>query len=459
MTNDFLSDYKKKVHTTVRGPEATDDLIINTRNEDLNFYKKKLRSNGLSGDPTNKDVTLQYESFLNALNNSYNSEKIQFIEDDSNQTDGSDYMALIEEIKSEIGIDEKMIAMDFNSSPVQVGRTIDWLRTRFRYLILARDFNTKGYFSGHMRRANYLVRWTDDLGNVYEQWAVVTGPNEKSTDFTKNKSSNSIIDTGGNQIEMYFGKTEYTHFLKRYNRIIVKDSEEIDTANKIKVLPKAWRINVIDDISDKYIVKIALTENYIDQADITDADIYAITHNGLSLDYSFEVPFASNMQTGYELQKSNINLYKNGKLENVDPNNFNIYINGSLVNNLQPFNVAGDYFIKITANGYPSSVSYGATVTFSLSGATTIYELRGSDRIKAYKTYTYDAKQIYNGVHSGASGTWSFSDSSFISGYTKTTSSISLVAKDKLGSFNLVFTDTNGAHTKPITVISLLLQQ
>ena len=459
MTNDFLNNYKKKVQTTVRGPEATDDLNINTNNEALNFYKKKLRSNGLSGDPTNKDVTLQFESFLNALNNSYNSEKVRFIIDDTNETEDQDYMGLIEEIKSEIGIDEKMIAMDFNSSPIQVGRTIDWLRTGFRYLVLARDFNTKGYFSGKMRRANYLVRWTDDLGNVYEQWAVVTGPNEKSTDFTKNKSSNSTIDVGGNQIEMYFGKTEYTQFLKRYNRIIVKDSEEIDTTSKAKVLPKAWRINVIDDISDKYIVKIALTENYIDQTDITDADIYAITHNGLSLDYSFEVPFTSNMQTGYVLQKSNINLYKNGKLEDVNPNNFNIYINGSLVNNLQPFNVAGDYFIKITANGYPSSVSYGSTITFSPTGATTIYELRGSDRIKPYLTYSYTAKEIDGGVHVGASGSWSFSDSSFIKGYTATSNSISFIAKDKLGTFNLIFTDGTGSHSKPITIISMLLKQ
>ncbi len=456
MSNDFLDSYKKKIKSLVPDATPVEDLNISTESAELNRYKRKVRTSGLSADQSQSDTLLQYKSLLDALNHSYNTEKIRFIIDPINLEDDEDFLGLIEKGKESFAIDEQSIGMDFNTAPIAVGKTIDWIRTGFKYLVTDRDLSVRGYFSGKIKKANYLIKWMDDNGNIYQQWACLEGPSEETAGF---RSNSVAIDEGGNKITMYLGKSDATQFLKRYNRLIVKDSDELNTANQKKVLVKAWRIDVIDDISNKFIVKLSLTENFINSAELTDSEVYGLAYNDISHTYHYDVPFGPTMATGYVLHKENISLYKDGALLNLTPDNFNVYINGNLVNDLQPFNIAGDYFIKITANGYPEDASYGQTISFSISGATLVYEIRGSDRIKPYKTYTYQSKQIVSGAHTQANGTWAFSNPKVISGYTFTGDSVSLIAKDILGDFYLSFTDANGTTGKTLTIISMLLDQ
>lgn len=454
MSEDFLSAYKKKVKVLVANSTPVDDLNITTQSQDLNDYKEKVRLAGLSPDQSQSDTLLQYKSLLDALSHSYNTERIKFVIDPINLEDDEEFLALIEKKQESFSTDQESIGMDFNNSPIAVGKTIDWIRTGFKYLVFQQDLSVRGYFSGKIKRANYLIKWTDDNGNIYQQWCAIEGPSEEDAGFRNNSIS---VDTGGNQIYMYLGKTDATQYLKRYNRLIVKDPAELGTANQSKVLVRAWRIDVIDDISNKYMIKLSLTENYINRAELTDSEVYGIAYNDINHSYTYNVPFGSSMATGYVLYKENISLYQDGKILDITPENFNVYVNGSLVNDLQPFNVAGDYFIKITANGYPEDAVFGQTISFSNVGATMVYEIRGSNRIKAYETYTYESKAIINGAHVGTTGSWSFSNPSVIKGYTTNGDSISLVVKDRLGNFDLTFTDPNGTHTKNITIISMLL--
>jgi hypothetical protein len=457
VSNDFLSGYKKKVVTTLGTSEPQEDLNISTSSKDLNAYKEKIKFAGLTADQSMNDNLAQYRSLQSALHHSYNTEKLRFIEDPTGESDGIEYLGLIEKAKEDFSEDDEYIGMDFNETPIAVGRTIDWIRTGFKYLVMEQDLSTRAYFSGKIRRANYLIKWTDPDANIYQQWVAIEGPSQPDADFKKSAATSSIIDTGGNQISMYIGKSDATHFLKRYNRIIIKDSDEIDTTNQKKVLVRAWRLDVIDDISNKFITKISLKENYISQSELTDSEVYALTFNNADHLYEFQVPLTPTMATGYVLYKDNISLYKNGSLLELDPSVFNVYVNGFLVEDLQPFNVAGDYFIKITADGYPAS--YGETISFGSAGATVVYEIRGSDRIKPYETYSYEVKKIVDGLHTGTTGTWSFSNPKVIQGYTASGDSVSFIAKDRLGDFDLTFTDSNGSYTKTLTIISMLLKQ
>lgn len=455
---DELNGYKKKVLSSLGTSEPQEDLNISTPSRDLNSYKKKVRFAGLTTDQSMNDNLAQYRSLLSALHHSYNTEKIRFIIDPINLNDDTEFLALIEKGKENFAEDEEYIGMDFNDTPIGVGKTIDWIRTGFKYLVMEQDLSTRAYFSGKIRRANYLIKWTDSNANIYQQWAIIEGPSQSDADF---KTRNTVpTDTGGNIVSMYLGKSDATEFLKRYNRIIIKDSNEIDTSNQSRVLVRAWRIDVVDDISNKFIVKLSLKENYISRSELTDAEVYALSFNNLDHFYEFFVPLESTMSTGYVLQKENISLYKNGALLNVAPEDFNVYVNGFLVEDLQPFNVAGDYFIKITANGYPEEAFYGQTISFvSSGGATVVYEIRGSDRIKPYDTYTYESKAIENGSHVSASGTWSFSKPNILLGYTASGDSVSFSVKDRLVDFDLIFTDGNGSHSKNIQIISMLLEQ
>jgi len=456
VSNDFLDQYKKKTKTLIGDSFPIDDLNITAPNSEFNNFKKKVRLAGLNPDQSQSDTLLQYKSLLDALNHSYNTERIKFVIDPIGLDDDEEFLALIEGGKDSFAVDEESIGMDLNNSPISVGRTVDWIRTGFKYLVTDQDFAVRGYFSGKIKRANYLIKWTDDNGNIYQQWACLEGPSEETAGFRNNSIS---VDEGGNKVTMYLGKSDATQFLKRYNRLIIKDSDELNTINQKKVLVKAWRIDVVDDISNKFIIKLSLTENFINSTELTDSEIYGLAYNDVNHTYEYQVPFGSTMATGYVLYKENIALYKDGKLLEVPPETFNVYINGNLVNDLQPFNVAGDYFIKITANGYPEDASYGQTISFASGGATLVYEVRGSDRIKPYQTYTYQSKQIVNGAHTQANGTWSFSNPKVISGYTFTGDSVSLIAKDILGDFYLSFTDANGTTGKTLTIISMLLDQ
>ena len=455
--SDLLNQYKKKVVSSLGTSEPQEDLNISTQSADLNRYKEKVKFAGLTVDQSLNDNLAQYRSLLSALHHSYNTEKVRFIIDPINLTDDVEYLALIEKGQETFSEDEEYIGMDFNDAPIAVGKTIDWIRTGFKYIVMEQDLSTRAYFSGKIRRANYLIKWTDDLGNIYEQWVAIVGPQDKEADFGINKKAAVAIDTGGNQILMYMGKSEATQFLKRYNRLIVKDSNEINTSKQEKVLARAWRIDVVDDISNKFLIKLSLTENYINSSELTDSEIYALSYNDVGHTYTYEVPLGVTMATGYVFYKENISLYKDGVLLDVPSENFNVYVNGNLVNDLQPFNVSGDYFIKITANGYPEDATYGQTIHFTNTGASVVYELRGSSKIKPYETYTYESKPIVNGAHVGASGTWSFSKPSVIKGYTTTGDSVTFIAKDRLGDFDLTFTDGSGSHSKTITVISMLL--
>lgn len=456
MSDNFLDQYKKKVNSSLGTSEPQEDLNISTTSKELNLYKKRVRLSGLTNDQSLNDNLAQYKSLLSALHHSYNTEKIRFIIDPINLTDDEEFLALIEKGKESFSEDQEYIGMDFNNTPISVGKTIDWIRTGFKYIVTEQDLSTRAYFSGKIKRANYLIKWTDDNGNIYQQWASIEGPSEEDAGFKNNSVS---IDTGGNKITMYLGKSDATQYLKRYNRLIIKDSNEINTIDQKKVLARAWRIDVVDDISNKFILKLSLTENYINRSELTDSEIYALAYNDINHSYEYQVPFGQTMGTGYVLYKNNISLYKDGGLLDIDPQDFNVYINGSLVNDLQPFNVAGDYYIKITANGYPEDAVYGQTVSFTSTGATIVYEIRGSDRIKPYKTYSYESKSIVNGQHIGASGVWGFSNPKIIIGYTATSDSVSFAAKDILGDFFLTFTDVSGTYGKTLTVISMLLDQ
>jgi DNA-binding protein len=146
-----------------------------------------------------------------------------------------------------------------------------------------------------------LIKWTDPDANIYQQWAVIEGPSEKDADFKR--YSGDATDTGGNIVSMYLGKTDATHFLKRYNRIIIKDSNEINTTSQGKVLVRAWRIDVVDDISNKFITKISLKESYISQSELTDSEIYAVTFNNSAHLYEMVVPLSPTTSVGYVLYK------------------------------------------------------------------------------------------------------------------------------------------------------------
>jgi len=372
MSDNPLQIYKRRVNKLIGNslaPEPESPKKYNIPAFDL--YQRKALHSGMSPDPTTRDVMLQQQSLKNALNNSYDSERIRLVIDPTGETDDTqDYLAIIQNATTTWMGSEHTIALDTDTISATVGTTIDWLRTGYKYLIMFKDYDTKGYFSGNIERANYLMKWTDEKGNVYKQWAVIQGPKQVDTAFEKGSGSDIIMDKGDNQFQMYLGKTEASAFLRRYNRIILKDPAIYHT--------RAWIIDVVDDVTNKNLVKISLSEHYIDQ--ITDDYIEGIAYN-----YGVDATLSSGDQISasareYIVTKTNHGLLQGQPLYNSTLGN--IYVNYIDEDTFSVSRVINGTSLQLTENFATESFVYTILVHD--------YTINGSEFMKLGQNYEYD---------------------------------------------------------------------
>ena len=217
-------------------------IDTNTPVDCLNVYKRKVVSSGLTGDPTQDTILQMQKSFEEVLGQSANSEEVRIVEDPTQQI----RLVLINEIKTTWEDDNKSLAASLNQGFVP-GKTVDWIRTGFKYLIMDQALTQKAYFSGAMKQCTYLLKWVN-ASTTYSQWAVMIGPNENEPGFTKKEGI--MVDPGEDTVKIFLGKSAATTFLTKYNRIIFGS--------------RAWEIISINDIDSEFIVKISLAENFID---------------------------------------------------------------------------------------------------------------------------------------------------------------------------------------------------
>lgn len=223
-------------------------INTNTQLDCLNVFKRKVISSGLSGDPTKDTITQLQNAFNDALAQSPNSEEVVILEDPSYQH----RICLITELSTKWNSDIKNLAIPF-SSEIDVGKTIDWLRTGYKYLVLTQNLTQKAYFSGTMHQCNFLLKWKDSDGNLYSQYVVVDGPTEKDDDYIRR--NNVMFDTGNAAIQIFIAKTPALESLIRYSRVLLNG--------------RSWEIVVINNMENENIATISLKENYIN-ADLDD---------------------------------------------------------------------------------------------------------------------------------------------------------------------------------------------
>lgn len=223
----------------------TVNIDSNTAYECLNIFKRKVIASGLSGNPITDVVSQMQSSFESALSNSPNSEQITILEEPQTPVR---FAIITENGEVDWDMNDKNIALPF-SQYAEVGRTVSWTRTGDKYLIMAQNDTQKAYFSGIMRYANYLVKWTDGI-SIYQQWAVIDGPGKAGGGFDLKSSIDALIDDGQHEIQLYIARTLGSEKIKRYDRIYVNN--------------KAWRIVAINDMEDDNFIKLFLKENYQD---------------------------------------------------------------------------------------------------------------------------------------------------------------------------------------------------
>lgn len=129
----------------------------------------------------------------------------------------------------------------------ETGNTVTWKRLGVKWLLVWQDFNYKDYYRGEMYRANHLIRWINDKGQVCEQWASVRGPVETKAKYD-NVSGNYMGGRQNDTLDLWIGVSENTKQLYRYELV--------------KIGNRTWRIQVIDDISNPKVLRMSLIENF-----------------------------------------------------------------------------------------------------------------------------------------------------------------------------------------------------
>lgn len=221
------------------------NIDSNTVYECLNVFKRKVVASGLTGNPGQDIIAQMQSSFESALSNSPNSEEITILEEPNTPVK---FAIITENGEVDWNMNDKNIALSF-SDYVKVGNTVSWTRTGDKYLIMAQNDTQKAYFSGIMRYASFLIKWSDGT-NTYQQWVVVDGPGKAGGGFDLKSNIDALVDDGQHEIQVYVSRTSGSEKIKRYDRIYVND--------------KAWRIVAINDMEDDNFIKLFLKENYID---------------------------------------------------------------------------------------------------------------------------------------------------------------------------------------------------
>lgn len=186
------------------------------------------------------------DSFIMAINKAYNREEISPVPPDGGELDDSEltrYLCLLNQ--GEKGL----ILSAPNELNLEVGKYFKWFRTNKIYLITNQYLTEKSYFKADVKECNFLLKWEDDRDNLYEFYAVVSGPPE--TRFKSEQESDFYMDRANDSIDVWLPQCAETAHLKRYSRIIIKD--------------RAWTINIKDDITTSAIVKLNCVENYINK--------------------------------------------------------------------------------------------------------------------------------------------------------------------------------------------------
>lgn len=162
-----------------------------------------------------------------------------------------EWTCAVSNLKDNWNQDKKMFCIS-NMSNVDVGSIVNWERTKSQWLITLQDYNIADYFKGEIWKINQIIKWKDDTGKLNEAKVYAQGPVESKAKYDDTRSV-SIVGKPNDTVEITMSAKDYNEGLKKFNRILIKD--------------KAWKIQVIDDISNDKIIRISLIEDYIDDKD------------------------------------------------------------------------------------------------------------------------------------------------------------------------------------------------
>jgi len=102
------------------------------------------------------------------------------------------------------------------------GDIVHWMNQY--WIIIEKDYNTEMYTKCKMRQCNYLLRWIDKNGNMFEQWCIVEDGTKYLTGEYEDK--NYIVTRGDSRIAITVPRNQHTALINRETRLLVDEPNE-----------------------------------------------------------------------------------------------------------------------------------------------------------------------------------------------------------------------------------------
>lgn len=339
------------------------------------FDRYKRRNSTNSGDPSRIGVDERYKTFIHALNNSYNSEKVKIVEK------AEIYPHYDEVYLSLITPDEKRginnVCIPWELVPT-VGKLLYWQRNNDYWLITTRDDTEKAYFKGTIEKCNYTLTWRDENGNIYKQRVKMQGPVETKY---KNEVLGDFIGGKPNETNsIWMAKTENTKHLNRYDKLIMNG--------------KGYVITVVNDVDS--IIKINLIEGYINPEEDLLIAGEEISEGKITIDYKVHTNIDGVSELPMNPFEFNAFLYKNGLIEKYAIPTITVSGNGEYREGKIYPTSPGEIVIDVCYPGYPSHTTYKINIVEEET-ITVYYEILGQDSIDMYSSCSYQLVKNTNG--------------------------------------------------------------
>jgi len=162
--------------------------------------------------------------------------------------DIDEWKVILKNKKGDWDEDNKYINAPSNAGFV-LGNTVTWKRLNMRWLITWQDYNINEFFRGEMRRANYIISWKNEHGQIKKQWAAVQGPIETRAKYEQTRG-NVIVGRQNDTVEIWIGSNEG------------KEIKELSRFESINIMGRCWRIQVVDNISNPEILRFSCVEDF-----------------------------------------------------------------------------------------------------------------------------------------------------------------------------------------------------
>ena len=392
------------------------------------LMKKRLETRGIIS--TTELDSRDLDSFSLAMRQAYNKEVV-YIDDSLESTE-----VLIYQNSASPEIRKKIIAA-FNEDNCKPGSIIHWNRLDSYWIIDRQNESKSAYFQGSMLESLFELKWRDlEKDITYSQRVAVKGPEE--TTIKSETINDTFVDTQTGSLKLIIpSETEGVSLLSRYVEVMLNN--------------RKYEIQVVDDITDKGLVTIELLEIPITIEN--DDKENNIVDGLIAVDFECfsNLEDIETLEVGAIIELNSV-LFRNGNIVNSD---YTISAtNATISDDYITFDSVAESTIEIYYSEFNKTFTYTIDILLGDVTMMEVFKILGNETINTFLNYTYEFRELLNGVEITSSGTWEY-DTDYLTLINTDVNTITLEAGQKTGDTIITYSVNGVDYTKNIKITTI----